>query len=163
MLVTIAAITASACATTRMTVTPLELAKQARPLLQEGSAEVTGPRGTVRVSADEMANIRVREGDLERPMRVSVRDLIGGCVDGVTSPGCLAEQAVDEPAIERQQLRFDRRRAQIASSFGLMTGAFVPCLAACDNSASLEKGVATGGVVVLATAGVLLLVGTLIH
>jgi len=124
---------------------------------------VTGLRGAIRVSADEVASIRVREGDLERPMQVSVRELVGGCVDGITTPGCLAGQAVEEPAIERKQIRFDRSRGQTAISFGLMAGAIGVCLAACGDTSSLEKGAAIGGGVVLAAAALFLLVGTLGH
>jgi hypothetical protein len=163
MLAAIAATAASACVTTRAAVTPLDLVQQARPLVQEGSAVVTGLGGTVRVSASEVANIRVREGDLERPMQVSVRELVGGCVDGVTSPGCLAARAVDEPAIERKRTRFDRARAETAISFGLMGGAIGICLAACGDTSSLEKGAAITGGVVLAAAALFLLVGTLGH
>jgi len=163
ILALLAAIAASSCMTTRAAVTPLDLVQQARPLVEEGSAVVTGLGGTVRVSASEVANIRVREGDLERPMQVTVRDLVGGCVDGVTSPGCLAARAVEEPAIERKQVRFDRPRAETAISFGLMGGAIGICLAACGDTSSLEKGAAITGGVVLATAALFLLIGVLGH
>jgi len=158
-----AASAAAACVTTHAAVTPIDIAQQARPLVQEGSAEVTGLRGTIRVSASEIANIRVREGDLERPMQVSVRDLVRGCVDDVTAPGCLAEQAVDEPAIERQRVQFDRARAETMISFGLMGGAIGVCLAACGDTSSLQRAGAIAGGVVLGTAALFLLVGALGH
>jgi len=157
----LAALAASACVTTRAAVTPLELAQQARPLVQEGSAEVSGLRGPLRVSAGEVASIRVREGDLERPMQVSVRELVAGCVDDVTSPGCLAGRAVDEPAIERRRVQFDRGRAETTISFGLMGGAIGVCLAACGDTSSLQRGGAIAGGVVLATAALFLLVGAI--
>jgi hypothetical protein len=161
VLAAIAVIAVSACVTARATVTPLDLVQEARPLVQEGSAVVTGIGGTIRVSADEVASIRVREGDLERPMQVSVRELVAGCVDGVTSPGCLAGQAVDEPAIERKRIRFDHARAQTGASFGLMAGAIGVCLVACGDTSSLEKGGAVVGGALLGLAALFLLVGSL--
>ena len=161
MLAAIAATGASACVTTRAAVTPLEIAQQTRPLLEEGSAEVTGLQGTLRVSAEEVANIHVREGDLERPMQVTVRELVGGCLDGVDSPGCLAGRAVHEPAIERQRVKFDRARAETAISFGLMGGAIGLCVAACDDTTSLENAAVVAGGVVLGTLALFLLVGSI--
>ena len=159
MVAAVAAVAGSACATTRAAVTPIEIAQQARPLVQEGRAEVTGAGGVVRVSADEVVDVRVREGDLERPMRVSVRELVGGCVEGVTSPGCLAAQTVDLPALERRRVRFDGTRAATAIGFGLIGGGLGLCMAACDGDADLEKGMAlTGGVAVGAAALFLLVV-----
>ena len=154
----IAAVAVSACATTRTAVTPIDLAQQAGPLLQDGRADVTGIRGTVRVSADEVVEVRVREGDLERPVRVSVRDLVRGCVEGVTSPGCLAGQSVDAPVLERRRIRFDRGRASTAIGFGLIGGVIGVCLAACDGDADLGKGAAVTGGVALGAAALFLLV-----
>lgn len=154
----IAVFAASACVTTHNAVTPLELAQQARPLVQEGRAEVTGVHGVLRVSADEEVNVRIREGDLQRSMRVSVRELVGGCVDDVTSPGCLAAQAVNEPALERPRIQLDRARAETAISFGLMAGAIGTCMVACRGGLDVEKGVAVGGGVVLGVAALFLLV-----
>lgn len=157
----IALLAASACVTVHPAVTPLELAQQARPLVQEGRAEVTGARGSLRVSADELANVRIREGDLERPTQVSVRDLVSGCVDDVTSPGCLAARAVDEPAIERPRIQLDRARVETAISFGLMAGAIGTCTVACRGGLDVEKGVAVAGGVVLGVAALFLLVAAL--
>ena len=154
----IAASAASACVTTHNALTPLELAQQARPLVQEGRAEVTGVRGALRVSADEVVGVRIREGDLERPMRVSVRELVAGCVDDVTSPECLAAKAVDEPALDRQRIGFDRARAETAISFGLMAGAIGTCMVACRGGLDVEKGAAVAGGVVLGVAALFLLV-----
>jgi hypothetical protein len=163
MLAAFIVIAASACVTARTTVTPFDIAQQARPLMQDGSAVVTGPSGAVRVSAGEVANIRIREGDLERTMQVSVRELVAGCVDDVASPGCLAAQALPEPAIERKQIKLDRARAETAISFGLMFGAVGVCLAACGDTSSLERGAAIAGGGVLALAALFLLVGSLGH
>jgi hypothetical protein len=157
----IAAIAASACVTAHPAVTPLDLAQQARPLVQEGRAEVTGTRGTLQVSADEVVNVRIREGDLERPTQLSVRDLVRGCVDDVTSPGCLAAHAVDEPALERPRIQLDRARAETAISFGLMAGAIGTCMVACRGGLDVEKGVEVAGGVVLGVAALFLLVAAL--
>ncbi|HWO24687.1 MAG TPA: hypothetical protein VNO30_38355 [Kofleriaceae bacterium] len=159
----VAAIAASACMTTRATVTPFDIAQQARPLMQDGSAVVTSPTSAIRVSADEVVTIRIREGDLERTLQVTVRELVAGCVDDAAAPGCLAAQAVAEPALERRQIRFDRARAETAGSFGLMFGAVGVCLAACGDTSSLERGAAIAGGGVLALAALFLLVGSLGH
>jgi hypothetical protein len=162
MFLAIAVIAASACTTTYAKVTPIDIAQQARPLVQEGSAVVTGLGGTLRVSASDIANIRVRDGALERSMQVSVRELVAGCVDGgAAAPGCLAGQVVNEPAIERPRVRFDRARAGTAISFGLMGGAIVACLATCGDTSSLEKGAVAAGGGLLAIAALFLLVGSI--
>lgn len=150
---------AGACATTRAAVTPIEMAQQAGPIVREGGAEVTGARGVVRVAADEVVEVRAREGDLERPIRVTVRELVGGCVGGVEAPGCLAARVVDEPAVERRRLRFDRERTGTAIGFGLIGGAIGLCLAACGGDPDVGKGLAlTGGIAVGAAALFLLAV-----
>lgn len=146
----------SGCATVRTTVTPFELAREARPLVRDGRAEVAGLQGTVRVSADEVVQIRVRDGQLERPARVTVRELVAGCVDDLHAPGCLATQIEDAPVIERRRVRFSRERAATAITIGLVGSTVGACFALCEGDSDLGKGAAiTGGVI--AAGGLLFL------
>jgi hypothetical protein len=157
------AIAAGACATTRTTVTPIEIAQEAAPILRDGSAEVIGLKGKVRVSASDMVDIHVREGDLERPMRVSVRALVEKCIGGVQTPGCLAGQAVDEPALERHRVAVDRPFVTSAIGIGLLGGTLGFCLATCRDDVDVGKGLAVGGGIVLGVAALFVLLAVAGH
>lgn len=156
---------AAACSTQHTALTPVDLARQAGPLLAEGSAEVAGAGGSVRVSADELVDVRVREGELERPVRLTVRELVAGCAGGLGAPGCLAARAAVEPALERRQLRFDRERTATALGLGLIGGAVGLCLVACagDADADVGRGVVITGGVALGAVALFLLAASLGH
>src|SRR5262245_15674006 len=103
-------VAAAGCATTVRTAEPMSIAGRAGEILATGRAEVPGPDGMVTVAADEVVSVRLVDRDgVERPVRLTVRELVDGCVDDLDADGCLAAHAVvDEPAVTRRDTHVDK-------------------------------------------------------
>jgi hypothetical protein len=139
-------------------VRPLELGQHARELVTTGTANV-GPYGSqVHVEASERIDVRLAEGNTQRPARLTVGELVQGCVDDIQAPSCLAQQAGNDLTLLRRERHLDRGKLETAIGFGLIGGAIGACMAECQGDADLDKGLAYSGGAFLAFAAAFLLV-----
>ncbi len=140
-------------------VRPVELADHARELVTRGEATVFGAKGvSVRVSATEQVDVRLNEGDTQRPARLRIGELVAGCVDDPNAPGCIARQAGNDEIIVRREYRLDRTRIATGITFGVMGGAIGACLVTCQGSSELREDLAYGAVGVIGATALFALV-----
>jgi hypothetical protein len=157
-IVTIAALL-GACARQKSNVRPPELALHAKALVDEGEARMYGEKGElVDVDADTEVDVRIVDGDLQTPAHVTIRELVAGCVVGTTAPTCTASKIGTEPITVRSKLKFDGTRAASMATFTVMGGALGACIAMCQQGDELARGLAYGGIGVVAVFGLMVLV-----
>lgn len=117
----------------------------------------------IELDADTFVEVLVKDvdGDTQRPMRLSIRDLVAGCVDDPQATSCLAVRVRSEPGIEYRQLRFDKERMASLLAVGLIGGAIGYALAVGGDQADFGKA----GYIGLGIVGAmgLLLVGFALH
>jgi hypothetical protein len=148
----------TSCSRQISAVRPPELAVHAKDLVEQGEAEVFGDKGeTVRVDADTQVDVHVLDGNLSTPGRFSVRELVNGCVDGSTSPTCLAAKIGNDPITVRSKLHFDASRAATTVTFGLMGGALGACIAMCQQGDELARGLGYGAIGAVGVFGLMIL------
>lgn len=150
---------ASGCARQVSAVRPPELALHANELVTDGEASMHGDRGqTVVVDADTQVDVHIIDGDLQTPARLTVRELVTGCVAGTTAPTCTAAKIGTDPITMRSKLRFDGSRAATSVTFGVMGGALGACIALCQQGDELAQGLAYGGLGAIAVFGLMVLI-----
>lgn len=145
-------------------VAPQSLVPHARQLVTEGEVTLTGVDGEELVlDADKVVEVHVQDvdGETQRPMRLSIRDLVAGCVDDPQATTCLAVRVRTEPGIEYRQLRFDKERAASLIGVGLIGGALGYAIAVAGDDADIAK-VGYVGIGFVAAMG-LLVVGFALH
>lgn len=149
----------AACTRQTAVVWPAELASHAPELVEHGEATVYGTDSAkLRVSADEVIDVSLADGDTQRPARLTVRELVSGCVADVGAPGCLARQAtVERPITLRRPYRFSGTRLATGLTFAVIGGAVGTCVVACQGGAELRKDLAYGGIGVIGGVGLLVL------
>lgn len=140
------------------------LTPHARQLLTEGETTLIGLDGEeVELDADKLVEVHVKDvdGDTQRPMRLSIRDLVAGCVDDPQATTCLAIRVRSEPGIEYKRLRFDKERTASLIAAGLIGGAITSALVVAGDDADVAKVgyVALGGVAAMG----LLVLGFALH
>ena len=157
-IVTITALLAGACARQKSAVAPPELALHAKELVTDGEAPMYGDKGeVVEVDADALVDVRIVDGDLQTPARLTIRELVTGCVAGTTDPACTASKIGTDPITVRSKLKFDGSRFATTLTFGVMGGALGACLAMCREGGELARGLAYGGLGVVALFGTMAL------
>jgi hypothetical protein len=112
---------------------------------------------TVRVDADTQVDVHIIDGDLQTPARMSIRELVVGCVAGPTSPTCIASKIGTDPITVRSKLHFDGSRAATTITFGVMGGALGACVALCQDGDELARGLAYGGLGAIGVFGLMVL------
>lgn len=148
-----------ACARQVSAVGPPELVVHAKELVTEGEAEMFGDKAeTVRVDADTQVDVHIIDGDLQTPARMTVRELVVGCLDGPASPTCVAAKIGTDPIPVRSKLHFDGSRAATTITFGVMGGALGACLAMCQQGDELGRGLAYGALGAVGLFGLMVLV-----
>jgi adhesin HecA-like repeat protein len=155
------AIVASGCATTSLTASPAQLANRAGDIVANGRTTVPHLDGgdAVTVAGGDIASVRVIDRDgVERPLRLTVHELVEGCVDDVESPDCLASHTVaGKPAIERRKTRVDKTQVAAAATLVVAGSMLGYCVVECEQEPDIGKGIAitTGAVVGLSALFVL--------
>ncbi|GEM_PF-3784801 len=146
-----------ACARQISAVGPPELALHAKELVDEGEANMYGDKGeTVNVDADTKVDVHIIDGNLQTPARLSIRELVVGCVPGTTAPTCVASKIGTDPITVRSKLHFDGSRAATMVTFGAIGGALGACLALCQEGDELARGLAYGGLAIVGVVGVMI-------
>lgn len=126
-------------------VRPAELADHARDLVSRGEATVLGAKGvSVRVSATDQIDVRLGDGNTQRPARLMIGELVAGCVEDADAPDCIARQAINDEIIVRREYRVDRSRIATGIAFGIMGGAIGACIVTCQGSSELRDDLAYG-------------------
>jgi hypothetical protein len=150
--------TSTGCARQISAVGPPELALHAKELVDEGEASMFGDKGeTIEVDADAEVDVRIIDGDLQTPTRLTIRELVTGCVEGTTAPTCMASKIGTDPIPVRSKLNFDRSRAATTATFMVMGGALGACIAMCQQGDELARGLAYGGIGVVAVFGLMVM------
>ena len=156
---------ATGCSSSTRSARPIQIASRASELLRVGHADVpaidSNPArigGTIRVSADERVQIRIIEPDgSQQTSQLTVRELVAGCVDDLTAPGCLPSRAADEAVVSRPVSRLEGNRAGPIIGLSAIGALAIVCLAACaggtDNGSEIGKGLKTTSLVSLAVVG----------
>lgn len=148
-----------ACARQKSNVVPPELALHAKELVADGEASVYGDKGEiVEVDADAQIDVRIVEGDLQTPARLTIRELVAGCVDDTAAPACTASRIGPDPITVRSKLKFDGSRAATTITFGVMGGALGACIAMCQQGDELARGLAYGGLGAVGVFGLMVLI-----
>lgn len=141
---------ATGCATVSHPIRPMQLTDHTAALLAEGRARVPVEDGSlVTVRADEVIDVRIAEGATERPVRLTVRELVAGCGGGVTEPSCLAGRAVDQPVITRRRSRLSGEAMVGVVAIAGVGTAMGWCTLACEDPGREFRGagLATAGIV----------------
>lgn len=148
-----------ACRTATTPIAPHTLTPHARQLVTDGEATIVGLDGQpIELDADKLVDVHVQDvdGDTQRPMRLSIRDLVAGCVDDAQASTCLAVRVRSEPGIEYRRLVFDKERTASLIAVGLIGGAAGYALAVAGTDADVAK-VGYVGLGVVAAMGLLVL------
>ena len=146
-----------ACARQISAVRPPELALHAKELVDDGEASMYGDKGeTVSVDADTQVDVHIIDGNLQTPARLSIRELVVGCVPGTTAPTCVASKIGTDPITVRSKLHFDGSRAATTVTIGAIGGALGACLALCREGDELARGLAYGGLAVVGVVGLMI-------
>lgn len=150
---------ATGCVVHSRTVMPIDLAREAKQVVATGKATVLAKEGLVEVSADELVFVHLREdGGTERPVQLTVRALVEGCVDGLDAPGCKAgRSADDQPALKKKRYEFSVSKLATTLTFAAIGGGVGYCVAECAGGAGLERGVAYVGIGAAVVVGTFLL------
>lgn len=147
-----------ACARQVSAVRPPELALHAKQLVTDGEADMYGETGeVVSVDADTRVDVHVIDGALQTPARLTIRELVTGCVDDPQAPGCTASKIGTDPLTVRSKLKFDGSRMATTATFAAMGGALGVCLAVCAGRDELGHGLAYGGLAVVGIVGLAVL------
>ncbi len=147
------------CIVHRRTVMPIDLAREAKQVVATGKATVLVKEGMVEVSADELVFVRLRDdGGTERPVELTVRALVEGCVESLDAPGCKAgRSAEDQPALKKQRYELSGSKVATTLTFAAIGGGVGYCVAECAGSGGLERGVKYVGIGAAVVIGSLLL------
>ncbi len=150
---------ATGCVVRSRTVMPVDLAREATSLVANGKATVLAKEGMVEVDADELVFVHLREdGGTERPVELTVRALVEGCVDGLAAPGCKAgRSAEDQPALKNKRYEFSGSKLATTLTFAAIGGGVGYCVAECAGSGGLERGAKYIGIGAAVVVGSLLL------
>jgi hypothetical protein len=152
-----------ACARQKSAVGPPELALHAKELVEHGEAAMYGDKGEIiEVDADTKVDVRIIDGDLQTPSRLTIRELVEGCVEGTTAPTCIASKIGTDSLTVRSKLKFDGARAATSITFGVMGGALGACIAMCQQGDELARGLAYGGLGAVALFGAMVLLFALV-
>ncbi|MGE3766064.1 MAG: hypothetical protein AB7L94_27660 [Kofleriaceae bacterium] len=147
-----------ACARQKSNVGPPEIALHAKELVDDGEARMYGDKGEiVEVDADTSVDVHIIDGDLQTPARLTIRELVVGCVAGTDAPTCVASKIGTDPITVRSKLKFDSSRAATTVTFGVMGGALGACIAMCQQGDELARGLAYGGIGVVGVFGLMIL------
>ncbi len=158
-IVLIAVLGLGACARQVSAVGPPELALHANELVTEGEASMFGDKAeTVSVAADQQVDVHIIDGDLSTPARLTIRELVSGCVAGTTAPTCLASKIGTDPIKVRSKLQFDGSRAATTITFGVMGGALGACIAMCQQGDELARGLGYGALGAIGVFGLMVLI-----
>jgi hypothetical protein len=153
------ALAAAGCVTTTSSLKPLQVADHAAAILRDGRASVPTLSGApVTVNASQVVHVRLRDHDgVERPVRLTVGELVAGCVGDTLAPGCLAASAIDDPMVLRKQVRVHSGKVASAIALGVAGSALGYCSLMCDNDdrTSFKEGAAATGVIVVGTFALL--------
>jgi hypothetical protein len=164
ILVVLATTTAAGCVTTTRTAKPLQVANHAAAIVRDGRAEVHTQSGPLAVSASEVVHVRLRDPDgVERPVRLTIGELVAGCVEDTLAPGCLAARAIDDPMVLRRKTRVSSGKVASLIALGVTGSALGYCAVACDSGDEdgFRNGALVAGGVVALGAFVFLTVGTI--
>jgi hypothetical protein len=147
------------CVVHRRTVMPVDLARESKAFVDTGKATVLAKEGMVEVSADELVFVHLREdGGTERPVELTVRALVEGCVDGLDAAGCKAGRASDDqPALDKKRYEFSGSKLATTLTFAAIGGGVGYCVAECAGSGGLESGAKYVGIGAAVVVGSFLL------
>ena len=151
---------ATGCVVHSRTVMPIDLGREAKQVVDTGKATVLAKEGMVEVSADELVFVHRREDDggTERPVTLTVRALVEGCVAGLDAPGCKAGRAADDqPALKKKRYEFSGSKLATTLTFAAIGGGVGYCVAECAGSGGLERGATYIGIGAAVVVGSFLL------
>ena len=150
---------AASCTRQTVVVYPSVLANQATELVHQGTATVYGTNGKPsRVAATDYTNVLIADGDLQRPLHLTIRELVAGCETDLSAPNCLAGHTSAAPITIDQGTRFNGPKLATGITFTAIAGGFAGCLIACEGAAELRSDLAIGGLVVAGTLGVVMII-----
>jgi hypothetical protein len=150
---------AASCTRQTVVVYPTVLANQAAELAQRGSATVYGTNDKpARIAATDKVDVLVADGDLQRPLHLSIRELVANCETDLNAPNCLASHTSGAPITIDHGYHFNGPQLATGITFSAIAGGFAGCLIACEGASELRSDLAVGGLVIVATAGVLLII-----
>src|SRR5688572_17451965 len=150
----VAVIALAGCASRTIAVAPSELARNAATLARDQRAVVYALDGQpAEIHASERVTINLRDGDVQRPVTLTVGELVAGC-ERDAAPSCAADRAVGEKAMFRRERRLDSDIVAKGVGFAAVGGLVGYCLAACQDDSSVPRAF---GYTALAIAGVSLL------
>ena len=153
---------ATACSQSVRSLGPMRVASHADTIVRDGVATIPDENGDpVTVRADEVVTVRITDPHgLERPVRLTMRSLVEGCVGDVRDPACLAGSVVDKTVVRRTKTRLDADRIVAVVAVSAIGGLAGFCTVECENGASdVQRGAAISVGIAGAFLGSLLLAG----
>lgn len=150
---------AASCSRQTVVVYPIVLADQATEIAQHGSASVTQTNATsARVAATDQIDVMLADGALQRPIHLTIRELLAGCETDTSAVGCMASHTNGDPIKIQHGYRFNGAQLATGITFGAIGSALGVCLVACEGAAELRSDFAYAGIGVAATVGLLLII-----
>jgi hypothetical protein len=138
--VPVAIIALAGCATRTIVVAPAELARNATALSRDRRVVIYALDGKpAEVRANERVDGFLRDGEIQRPVTMTVGELVAGCEAGSASPGCAAERMVGDRAKLRRERSVDGDAVAKVVGFGAIGGLAGYCLAACQDESSVPR------------------------
>jgi len=147
----------AACTAQTVRVRPSELALRAPDIVKNGEADIWPLETHRHVRASDAIDVHIADGDTQRPQRLTIGELVAGCVVDVKSPDCLAHKAVDDLTYVRTERHLDKDKLATGIAFTAIGGAIGACLVACQDNAELGKGLEYMGIGVAAFAALFIL------
>jgi len=136
----VATIALTGCATRTIVVAPAELARNATELSRDQRAVVYTLDGKpAEIRASERVAVSLRDGDVQKPVTLTVGELVAGCERDAALPNCAAARIVGDKATVRRERSVDGDLIAKGVGFAAIGGLSGYCLAECQDQSSVPR------------------------